>query len=120
MNNPYFHEMLYDDGPIRRRDIVRELERGVGRDRDLYESAIDMIIKTARAYIAWSRTDAAQDYASKLERDFMTTSEVVEDRDDDLVMYVIDNYEEIGDRKFKLMFYYAFNILAMSNGYRDR
>jgi hypothetical protein len=119
MNNPYFHEMLYDDGPIKREDIVREIERGVGRDKDLYQSIIEMIIHTARAYVMWSRTDAAQDYASKLERDFVAANEVVEDRDDDLVMYVIDNYESISNRKFKLMFYYAFNLLSMSNGYRD-
>jgi len=119
MNNPYFHELLYGDGPIKRGDVVREIERGVSRDKDLYQSIIEMIIHTARAYVMWSRTDAAQDYASKLERDFVATNEVVEDRDDDLVMYVIDNYESISNRKFKWMFYYAFNLLSMSNGYRD-
>jgi hypothetical protein len=112
MNNPYFFEMLHEDGPIKRHAIASRVRmRRFKEDEDTESRAIELVIDIARKYLALSGTETC-----KLEREFLASNENYGD-DGDLIMYVIDNYERIEHRRIKLMFYYAFNLLAMSNAF---
>lgn len=114
MNNPYFFEILHEDGPIKRHRISSYLRRQIilEQDEDIESRAIELVIDIARKYLALSRTETC-----RLEQEFSRSSENDDDDDIDLIMYVIDNYERIEHRRIKLMFYYAFNLLAMSNAF---
>tara|TARA_A200000159_G_C7277821_1_gene320159 strand:- start:695 stop:1096 length:402 start_codon:yes stop_codon:yes gene_type:complete len=117
MNNPYFETMSSHRGPIRRTEFVNRLRGPVGKsvpdnvvDLNLWDGVVDHIISLAKAYISWARSEEALEYTPKLEKSY------VSDHDEDesgLIMHVIDNYEGIESRLFKMLFFYSFNELAL-------
>jgi len=116
MNNPFFETMSSPRGPIRRSEFVSRI-RGERTtipddvaDIELWTDIVDHIINLSKAYISWARSDEASSYTSKLERTYVSEND---EDESGLIMYVIDNYERIEYRLFKLLFFYAFSELAL-------